>query len=154
MFAKVVNGQVAAHPYTIADLRRDNPQTSFPKDVPDNILEEYGVLAVVENAMPSFDAAKQTASSSVEMVNGLPSRVWNLSNRSREQVADAMRATRNRLLAESDWAVLLDFERGRVASDDVKAYRQALRDIPGQVGFPNTITWPEPPETIVPRKPG
>ena len=30
-------------------------------------------------------------------------------------------------------------------SDDMKTYRQALRDVPTQAGFPHTITWPTKP---------
>jgi hypothetical protein len=30
-------------------------------------------------------------------------------------------------------------------SDEMTAYRQALRDVPQQEGFPNTITWPTKP---------
>jgi len=30
--------------------------------------------------------------------------------------------------------------------DDLISYRQALLDIPQQVGFPTSITWPIPPE--------
>ena len=32
--------------------------------------------------------------------------------------------------------------------DLVKVYRQALRDVPGQVGFPRSVEWPEKPEVI------
>jgi len=50
------------------------------------------------------------------------------------------RTERNILLAETDYATLPDSPE---MSDAMKAYRQALRDVPAQSGFPTTIIWPE-----------
>jgi hypothetical protein len=55
------------------------------------------------------------------------------------------RAERDRLLLASDWTQLLDSP----LSAEVKAawatYRQALRDVTAQQGFPADVTWPEHP---------
>ena len=48
---------------------------------------------------------------------------------------------RNHLLALSDSHVWPDH-----VPDDWRTYRQALRDIPAQAGFPTTINWPVKPE--------
>jgi len=50
------------------------------------------------------------------------------------------RDKRNALLAETDYTALPDTPE---MSDAMKAYRQALRDVPAQSGFPTTINWPE-----------
>lgn len=58
--------------------------------------------------------------------------------------ANEVKAERNRLLSESDWTMLADApvtDLGRVAW---RAYRQALRDLPQQPGFPR-IDWPKAP---------
>ena len=52
------------------------------------------------------------------------------------------RTIRNTLLSETDWMALSD----RTMTAEQTAYRQALRDITAQAGFPNTITWPTEPE--------
>ena len=49
---------------------------------------------------------------------------------------------RNDLLAETDVWALSD----RTMTAEQTAYRQALRDIPDQAGFPTDITWPTKPE--------
>jgi len=60
-----------------------------------------------------------------------------------EQLAAQARAERDRLLAATDWTQLPDVpEATRAAWAE---YRQALRDVPQQDGFPLTITWPERP---------
>lgn len=55
---------------------------------------------------------------------------------------NAIRFQRNRLLAESDWTQVTD---APVDKPAWAAYRQALRDITGQAGFPNDVTFPNPP---------
>jgi len=51
---------------------------------------------------------------------------------------------RNALLAESDWTQLPDVP--DAVSKRWRAYRKALRDLPGQPGFPAEIVWPDKPE--------
>ena len=60
-------------------------------------------------------------------------------------LAASARQKRDRLIAATDYLVTPDYpiESDRLAK--VKIYRQALRDIPEQSGFPRTITWPEKP---------
>lgn len=56
--------------------------------------------------------------------------------------ADEARAKRDALLAASDWTQLADFAGDKAAW---AAYRQALRDVPTQPGFPQNIRWPVKP---------
>ena len=60
-------------------------------------------------------------------------------------LAASARQKRDRLIAATDYLVTPDYpiEPDRLAK--VKIYRQALRDIPEQAGFPRTITWPDKP---------
>ena len=55
--------------------------------------------------------------------------------------ATQVRAQRDALLAASDYMALAD----RI-TDEWRTYRQALRDIPAQSGFPTNVTWPTKPE--------
>ena len=55
--------------------------------------------------------------------------------------AAAERAKRTALLMETDHYALADV----TMSDAMKTYRQALRDVPQQAGFPSSITWPDKP---------
>lgn len=55
------------------------------------------------------------------------------------------RAQRDKLLADTDWTQVLDAPIDAATREAYRVYRQALRDIPEQDGFPETITWPELP---------
>tara|TARA_R110002153_G_scaffold255511_1_gene414183 strand:- start:231 stop:557 length:327 start_codon:yes stop_codon:yes gene_type:complete len=56
-----------------------------------------------------------------------------------EEVAVEVRTERNAKLSSTDWTGMSDV----TMSAEMVAYRQALRDVPAQAGFPNTIDWPE-----------
>ena len=58
-----------------------------------------------------------------------------------ESQGKSIRETRDSLLAETDWWATAD----RTMTAEQTTYRQALRDIPDQSGFPNTVTWPTKP---------
>lgn len=54
------------------------------------------------------------------------------------QLPFKIRIERNERLRATDWRMLVD-----VANGDIwKVYRQALRDIPAQPGFPENVVWP------------
>ena len=53
-----------------------------------------------------------------------------------------IRSERDTLIAETDWWATSD----RTMSAEQIAYRQALRDITAQAGWPFDITWPTKPE--------
>ena len=59
------------------------------------------------------------------------------------QVAAGVRATRDGLLTASDWTQVADAPVDQAAW---AVYRQALRDVPAQAGFPHNVTWPNKPE--------
>ncbi|MFN9898653.1 MAG: tail fiber assembly protein, partial [bacterium] len=59
------------------------------------------------------------------------------------QQATAVRQDRNRKMAESDWTQLPD---SPVDKAVWATYRQALRDVPVQAGFPWNVDWPTQPE--------
>lgn len=56
--------------------------------------------------------------------------------------AKSVRASRTEKLKDSDWTQIADSTADKAAW---ATYRQALRDITGQAGFPWTITWPDAP---------
>ena len=56
-----------------------------------------------------------------------------------DEAAAEVRKERDSKLAETDWTASTDV----TMTAEMTAYRQALRDVPAQAGFPNTIDWPE-----------
>lgn len=152
MFVKITNGQVTKYPYTVGDLRRENPNTSFPKKIREETMADYGMYPVGYQAAPDYDPMTHRLqhSNQPELVGG----EWKLTKTAvaltSEQIADAaaakaaeMRQKRDGLLAETDWMALSDV----TMSAEMIAYRQALRDITGHANWPNLndADWPTKP---------
>ncbi len=58
MFIKLIDGVPVN--YTMAQLRQDNPHTSFPQNVPAETLAEYNVYPVTRTPMPSYNTLTQS----------------------------------------------------------------------------------------------
>ena len=149
---KITNGTVDTYPYSVGQLRRDNPKTSFPKRIPDEMLAEWGVYPVAFGDAPEIDNRTQIAEQETQPV--LMGSVWSLGwvvlDKSAEDVqqydanvAEAARNKRNQLLSGSDWTQVAD---APVNATAWATYRQALRDVTTQEGFPHNVTWPTKPE--------
>jgi len=171
MHVKLTNGQPSQFPYSVGQFRRDNPQTSFPKVIPDTILRRNGVFPVEELTKPAFDPLVQTLNRDAlphkEVIRlkteedatdpttgevdqaqvGQPiyGNNWQVGytaeNKPQDQAETAVRNKRDRLIAETDWMALSDV----TMSAETTTYRQALRDITEQAGFPYTVVWPTKP---------
>jgi hypothetical protein len=63
-----------------------------------------------------------------------------------DERATQERTFRDRLLSMSDWVVIKSVEVEMLELEAWKTYRQALRDVPEQEGFPWTIDWPQTPQ--------
>ena len=59
-----------------------------------------------------------------------------------DRAAAEIRKERDAKLTSCDWTQVID---APVDQEAWAVYRQALRDIPAQEGFPNTINWPTEP---------
>jgi FPC/CPF motif-containing protein YcgG len=60
-----------------------------------------------------------------------------------DAVAASVRADRNARLTASDFTQLSDYS--KQDQQQWKQYRQALRDVPQQAGFPRSVIWPTVP---------
>lgn len=56
-----------------------------------------------------------------------------------------VRLERNKLLSDTDHLIQSDYPISDEKKQEIKVYRQALRDIPQQDGFPDNIVWPDKP---------
>lgn len=152
---------------TDSQLRADNPNTSFPEVLTPDIIDGFGYDPVLEGPQaittPPYQYSQRDG---VVEVNGqwfthyIAGPVFQdytdddgVFHSAAEQDAaykatkdaeqsNTVRELRNRRLAECDWTQLGDAPVDAVAW---AIYRQALRDISEQPGFPWEITWPEEP---------
>lgn len=150
MYIKLTNGTPTE--YTIGRLRRDNPNVSFPKTIPEDTLAAFDVYPVVEADEPSYTERTQTINRNATptQVDGVWTYGWTVSDKSSEDIqayddvqASSVRNKRDGLLAETDYLALSD----NTLTEAMTTYRQALRDITSHANFPNLedADWPAKP---------
>ena len=87
MHIKLTNGQPET--YTIGQLRRDNPQVSFPKSIPDATLAEYDVYPLTATERPSYDPITQNLTEGTPaLVDGVWTQVWEISEATPEEIGE------------------------------------------------------------------
>ena len=86
----------------------------------------------INGEMVQFTEAEETAWDAEEQA-------W--ADGANDRAAVQVREERDAKLAATDWMANSDV----TMSDAWRTYRAALRDIPAQAGFPNSITWPTEP---------
>ena len=145
LLIKANGSTVEAYPYSLGLLRKDNPNTSFPKQPSVADLAAFNVYPVTE-ANPTVGDGKRLAKTwTPTLVSG----DWVLAHEAvdltSDEVSEAtavlaanMREERNKRLAATDWAAMPD---SPTMSAEMTAYRTALRNVPAQENFP-TVTWP------------
>lgn len=140
MYIKLTAGVPA--PYSIWALRVDNPNISFPAEMSDNALSDWSVYPCVEGAVPPLGECEQAVRTDITLDNGVWTQNFTKGRWPLDQAEQYVREKRNRLLSETDWMALSDV----TLSAPWAAYRQSLRDITSQAGFPYDIAWPVKPE--------
>lgn len=64
------------------------------------------------------------------------------------EIAMRVRAKRDRLITETDYYLMPDYPANPQNLEELKVYRQALRDLPVQEGFPRNVRWPAVPKFL------
>ena len=134
---KLIDGNPV--PYSEAAFRADNKHTVYGPVVSSRHLNAQGVYRVSKLPEPEAPVGQKAVLDAMPTQNDAGHWVlgWTLVSLS----ADEARALRDSLLAATDWTANSDV----TMSDEMRTYRQALRDVPAQAGFPDDVTWPVKP---------
>ena len=143
------------------EFRKLNASTSFPQQISEATLNNFGADVVLEGPQATGGTVYQySQGSGVEQIDGKWYTKYILgpvftdgettaaeqeaaykTSKDAEQ-AKSVRTSRNDKLKECDWTQITDSTADKTAW---ATYRQALRDVTAQAGFPWTITWPDAP---------
>jgi hypothetical protein len=118
----------------------------------EEVLEALGADVVFEGPQAQPSRYQFAFRDGVEQIEGKWYTKYSVADMDAEAIAakdveqaKSVRAQRDTKLAECDWRVIKALESGTPQDFDWAAYRQALRDITTQAGFPWTIDWPVAP---------
>ena len=148
---------------TVCQFKTRHPNTSFPKQMTPEILDSYGYDPVLNGPAAEVSGPYETSvRDGVEEIDGqwytkyVVGPVFTATKeataaeqqvayeqRVDDETATRVRRQRDKLLAETDWVVTKAFETSTEIDTDIAEYRQALRDVTDQPGFPHEVVWPE-----------
>ncbi|MDP7151184.1 MAG: phage tail assembly chaperone [Paracoccaceae bacterium] len=145
MHVKLIDGTPV--PYSLAELRRDNPTVSFPLEIPDDLAAEWGLLPLTPTPAPGIDRLTEALEETTpQLSNGVWTQVWTVVALSQAEAERRVRTERDRRLAACDWVVIRAKELGQSVPGPWFTYRGDLRQVPEQPDFPFGVIWPVPPE--------
>jgi hypothetical protein len=134
-----------------SEFRALHPNTSMPQLLTEATLKSFDAEVVFEGPQAQPTRYQVAYRNGVELIDGKWYTKYSVSDMTAEaktaldaSQAKSIRDQRDRLIAETDWT------QGKDIADSVSAkyttYRQALRNVPTQSGFPWTVQWPTKPE--------
>lgn len=168
MWVKYVNNKIEKWPYDLEAIRADNPTVGIPdfdpyqkthnvaKEIVDYLkehdpdfvmpttidLSHLNAYVVSVSEAPSHNSMVQIPVLTTPVLkDGEWTADYTIENKSQEDAEAAVRAHRDTLIAETDVWAMVD----RTMTQAQKDYRQALRDVPSQSGFPFSVVWPTKP---------
>ena len=105
---------------------------------------EFDLYLIVDN-QPELTATQKWDEPTYEVSGTDVIRTWVAMDKTNDELAvdlaitaEGVRSERDSRLAATDWTALSDI----TMTAEMTTYRQALRDVPAQAGFPQEITWP------------
>lgn len=151
MLIKLENGIPTGFPILDDNFRQLFPSTSFPAILTEQTVEPFGYGVYDFHPRPEVQKyQKATEVTPVKNKFGVWLQTWSVVEMTNEEKTEAdtnkakeVRNERNWKLTQSDWTQLADSNVDKTAW---ATYRQALRDVPSQTGFPWEVTWPTKPE--------
>ena len=155
MYVFAPNQTVEIYPYLIGDLRRDNSNTSFPHNPSDALLASWNVFPVTDKPAPDHNPATQNLNQvDPTLIDGQWVMTWAVTPATPQQIAERtsakeseVRQQRNKRLADCDWTQLADSPLDPDGKGAWQLYRETLRMVPQQSGFPWNVQWPPVPGT-------
>lgn len=147
-----INLKTLKYPLSLNDILKENPNLSLPN----NITNIEGYAYVIKTEPPSYDELRQKLEldapvkkddnwfTAFKIVDLDEETVNNNIRKFTENEANKVLNQRKYLLIESDWTQMPDVNLPN--KEQWAVYRQQLRDINKQEGFPLNIKWPDPPQ--------
>lgn len=151
MLIKIVNGTPEGNLIHESTLPSLFPSVSFPRPLTNKDIESFGYAFFKETTKPTPGLYEKVIEGDpIKLEDGSYEQSWiivEVSSDEKKEIdnhqAFLMREQRNFMLTACDWTQLPN---APVDSEIWINYRQALRDITLQEGFPHNITWPSKPQ--------
>jgi hypothetical protein len=138
------------YPYTLRQLYLDFKNVSFPKNLTQEVLSNFGVYQV-EQTLIEDDYTKNIVELTPTQSGSVYVQTWSITDATTDEINQRIeekwidiREERDSLLTSTDWTQSADSPISGSKLVEWQTYRQSLRDITSQSN-PYSITWPDKP---------
>ena len=153
MLILIENGIAVGNPILATNFKQLFPNVSFPKNLSPDDVEPFGYgLYEFSSAPQASRYTKFEEVAATQDDQGVWRQTWGEIDLSEDEIAAVdldqgklIRKERNSLLQECDWTQFNDSPLSEADKELWATYRDSLRDVPAQAGFPWDINWPELP---------
>ena len=143
MYAKIIDGALVKFPYSLEEMRAENPDVTFSDEPTDKELAACNAKYAVMGPNPTqssrthrFELSFTPNKDGSVTINPVPHEL------DRGVAEFNMRSARDAAMTRCDWVITRAFEKGEPVPANYLVYRDALRDLPSQEGFPYEYVWP------------
>lgn len=92
MYILIKDGNIEKYPYSIGQLKQDNPNVSFPHTITDTLLAEFGVYPVTPAEYPQVDYTKNVVEETPNLVNGVWYQDYTVVDATAEEIVERIAA--------------------------------------------------------------
>jgi hypothetical protein len=147
MVIQLENGAPIGNPVLEANFKQLFPNTSFPLYLTPEIVEPFNFGMYEYSPLPNADRYEKVIEiAPVKDERGFWMQTWSIVKMTAKEKreadaiqAESIRNMRSFKLLQTDWTQLPDV---RIDPAVWTSYRQELRDVTGQPGFPWDVQWP------------
>lgn len=86
MYIKIVDGQIEKYPYSEGRLKAENPTTSFPLIMTDEVLAAFNVQKVTQVQQPHITYKQNIIEGTPELIDGQWTQTWIVTNKEQEEI--------------------------------------------------------------------
>lgn len=118
MYIKLNNGEIEKYPYNKNDLKMDNPQTSFPSEIPLSIFAEYNVYEVKSTLAPTITIFQTLLEGTPKLVNNEWIQTWIVSDKPLEESESLKKSLRLEAYREESDPLFFKWQRGEATQQE------------------------------------
>jgi hypothetical protein len=118
MYIKIKDNVIENYPYSEGQLKKDNPQISFPHNISLEILAQFDVYEVVKTQKPSITYKQDLSEGTPVNENGVWKQVWNVADKSIEEINAINESNRKQAYIEESDPLFFKWQRGEIEKQE------------------------------------
>jgi hypothetical protein len=118
MYIKLKNGNIEKYPYSIIDLKKDNPKTSFPANISSEMLVQFGIYNVNKVAKPSITYKQNIEEGTPKLIDGQWTQVWNVTDKPQDEIDEITTSLRAEAYRNESDSLFFKAQRGESTQEE------------------------------------